>query len=160
MIHLIERALPARLHRALLPAAHTMRHFWRMLRKVPLRGCAVVIEDDGGSILLLRHSYGPKVWALPGGGIAKGEQPAAAAKREMKEELDLSLDKISAVGTVENEISRSPHAVHLFSARTGQAARPDRREVLEARFFPKGSLPEPLSPTTRECLALWTAKSD
>ena len=66
MLHLIEKLLPAPLHRALLPVAFRIRHRWRALRKAPLSGCCVVISNLNGDVLLLRHSYGPEVWALPG----------------------------------------------------------------------------------------------
>jgi hypothetical protein len=61
--------LPAPIHRALLPLAHGLRHRWRKWRGVRLRGCSVVITYAAGDVLLLRHSYGPELWALPGGGI-------------------------------------------------------------------------------------------
>ena len=96
MLHLIattvERALPAPLHRALLPIAHKVRHRWRIWRGVPIAGVSVAITNPKGELLLLRHSYGPKVWALPGGGLKPGEDPAECAKREVAEELGLELD--------------------------------------------------------------------
>ena len=64
--------LPAPLHRALLPLAHGLRHRWRKWRRTPIAGVSVVITNLSGDVLLLRHSYGPNVWALPGGGLASG----------------------------------------------------------------------------------------
>jgi len=155
MLHLIERALPAPLHRALLPVAFRIRHRWRRLRGVQLHGCAVVIENRSGEILLLRHSYGPDAWMLPGGGIGAGENPEAAARREIAEELGIEPARMEAVAVLEERVSGSPHTAHLFAAIIDASPRPDGREVIEARFFPAHSLPEPLGPVTAARIAAW-----
>jgi 8-oxo-dGTP pyrophosphatase MutT (NUDIX family) len=161
MLHLIaravERLMPAPLHRALLPLAHRLRHHWRRWRGMPIEGCAVVIENEAGEILLLRHSYGPDAWMLPGGGIAKGEEPALAARREIAEELGMELDRLDHITVLEEEISGSPHTAHVFAAISHDRPKPDRREVLEARFFPPGDLPRPLGPKAATRIAAWKA---
>lgn len=151
------RLIPPPLARALLPLAHRIRHRWRRWRRQPLRGCAVVITNPAGEILLLRHSYGPDVWALPGGGIGRGEAPEAAARREIAEELGLRLGALHLLAQAEEEISGSPHTAFVFTASTPKAPAPDRREVIEARFFASDTLPEPLGRITRSRLALWRA---
>ncbi|QUL37866.1 NUDIX hydrolase [Erythrobacter sp. JK5] len=163
MLHLIahgiERLLPAPIHRALLPIAHRIRHRWRLWRKAELVGCCVVIGDRTGNVLLLRHSYGPQVWALPGGGIGAGEEPEDAARREVREELGIALDAMQSLGTIEEEISGSRHRAHLFAATSDARPRPDLREVVEARFFPTHSLPEPLGRITRERIDIWRRRA-
>ncbi|MEM9310791.1 MAG: NUDIX domain-containing protein [Pseudomonadota bacterium] len=147
--------LPAPVHRALLPIAHSLRHRWRVWRGTPLRGCSVVITNLSGDVLLLRHSYGPQGWALPGGGIGRVEAPEAAARREVQEELGLSPSTWETLGVCEEEISGSPHTAYLFTAMADAHPKPDGREVLEARFFPSHSLPEPLGQLTRNRLDIW-----
>ena len=151
MLHLI----PAPIHRALLPLAHAIRHRWRKWRKSPIAGVSVIITDLSDQVLLLRHSYGPRVWALPGGGLGKGEDPAEAARREVREELDMTLGSLRVLGTIEEVISGAPHIAHMFAAGAADTPRPDRREILEARFFPSHSLPEPLGDLTRRRLQVW-----
>jgi 8-oxo-dGTP pyrophosphatase MutT (NUDIX family) len=158
MLHLIERLLPAPLHRALLPAAFRIRHRWRKWRKARIAGSAVVISNQHGDVLLLRHSYGPDVWALPGGGIGPGEDPAAAARREIAEELGMTLGAVQPIGVIEEEISGSHHTAYLFAATSDERPVPDRREVIEARFFPPHSLPEPLGRITLSRIAIWKAR--
>lgn len=150
--------LPAPLHRALLPLAHRVRHNWRRWRKTPITGVSVVITNLGGDVLLLKHSYGPKVWGLPGGGLGRGEDPAAAAQREVREELGLTLSRIDAVAVIEEVISGAPHTAYLFSAVCNQQPKPDRREITEARFFPSHSLPEPLGRITRARIDAWRGR--
>lgn len=150
--------LPASLHRALLPLAHRVRHVWRRWRKAPIAGVSVIVTNLSGDVLLLKHSYGPDVWSLPGGGLGKGEDPLEAALREVREELGLELPRIEAIGTLEEELSGSPHTAHLFAATCDRQPRPDGREVVLARFFPSHSLPEPLGRHTRARIAAWKAR--
>ncbi len=150
--------LPASLHRALMPLAHAVRHRWRRWRKTPIAGVSVIVTNLSGDVLLLKHSYGPAVWSLPGGGLGKGEDPLAAARREVREELGVELARIEPVGLLEEVLSGSPHTAHIFAAVCDQRPRPDGREVIEARFFPSHSLPEPLGTTTRARIAVWRAR--
>jgi 8-oxo-dGTP diphosphatase len=52
------------------------------------RACAAVLRNGpyGLEILMVRHRT---FWTLPGGGIQPGEQPSAAAERELWEETGL-----------------------------------------------------------------------
>jgi ADP-ribose pyrophosphatase YjhB (NUDIX family) len=154
MPHLV----PAPLHRAIMPLAHMLRHYWRRWRKVPIAGVSVVVTNLSGDVLLLKHSYGPAVWSLPGGGLGRGEDPLEAARREVREELGVELTRIDLVGTLEEVLSGSPHTAHIFTGICDRQPRPDRREVTEARFFPSHSLPEPLGRTTRDRIAVWRAR--
>lgn len=51
-----------------------------------------VIADDKGRVLLLKHRfrYG-NGWGIPGGFINAGEQPEAALRRELREEIGLEI---------------------------------------------------------------------
>ncbi|MGB3806501.1 MAG: NUDIX domain-containing protein [Erythrobacter sp.] len=155
MLHLIERLLPAWLHRALLPLAHRIRHRWRGWRGSPLEGVSVIITDDQDRLLLLRHSYGPKVWALPGGGLDRGEDPVEAARREMREELQIELDQVQSLGTLEESLSGARHTAHLFSARASSPPVPDMREIVEARFFALEAMPSPRGTVTDRRIEAW-----
>lgn len=147
--------LPAPLHRAVLPLVHSLRHMWRHWRKTPLAGVSVILANTVGEVLLLRHSYGPDVWALAGGGMGPREDPQAAARREVREELGLVLDRLELVAVIEEVISGSPHTAHIFVAISDAPPRPDGREILEARFFAADALPADLGRTTAARLAIW-----
>lgn len=152
------RLVPAPLHRALMPLAHLVRHYWRRWRGTPIAGVSVIVTNLAGDVLLLRHSYGPAVWSLPGGGLARGEDPLEAARREVREELGVELARIEPVGTLDEVLSGSPHTAHIFTGVCDRQPKPDLREVTEARFFPSHSLPEPLGTTTRARIAVWRAR--
>ena len=154
------RLIPAPLHRLGLRIAYRLRHRWRVWRKVELAGVSVIVKDLRGQLLVVRHSYGPPVWGLPGGGVRKGEDPEAAARRELLEEVGMTVERLKAIGTIEEMVSGSPHKGHLFEATVLDDAVPDCREVVEARFFPPHSLPEPLGAFTRTRLEYWREVSN
>ncbi len=149
------RLIPAPVHRLALRIAYALRHWQRRLVRPNLQGCSVIASDLEGRLLLVRHSYGPAGWYLPGGGVGRGEDPALAARRELREETGCEARHIELFEVVEEEVSGAPHRAHIFVARVDDSPRPDRREVIEARFFPTHSLPEPLSPIARRRIAAW-----
>jgi mutator protein MutT len=59
------------------------------------------IVRDGGRILLERRRSGPDTgrWDTPGGKVEPGESPAAALRRELREELGLDVTAAAAVAT-------------------------------------------------------------
>lgn len=154
MLHLI----PKPLHRLALSVAHRLRHHWRRITGITGEGVSIVARDFDGQVLLVRHSYGPQGWYFPGGGIKRGEAPEAAARRELREEADCLIEGLKLVGIIEEELSGAPHRAHLFEGVVDAMPRPDGREIVEARFFPTHSLPEPLSPRTRARLQMWQAR--
>ncbi len=114
-----------------------------------------VIVKVGDEILLLKGWYGSNKWMLPGGGMYHGEQPAAAAVRELYEETGITalveqLDFI-ACGTVRDdyglrytyrlfvlELSSRPivtdNTIEIYAARwqSAQTAAQDVKGVLRA----------------------------
>lgn len=146
------------MHRLALRIAHRIRHRWRMLRRVPLAGVSVFVTDLNGRLLLVRHSYGPGGWALPGGGMGRHESPEDAARREIAEEVGCAIEGARVLDKLEETISGAPHTAWLVAARTQDHPTPDRREILEARFFPTHSLPEPLTARTRMRIEAWRGK--
>lgn len=53
-----------------------------------------VITDEEGRILLLEHRFRRSTWGLPGGFVARGEQPDESLRRELLEETGLSLGSV------------------------------------------------------------------
>lgn len=153
MLHL----MPARVHRAGLKVAHEVRKRWWALRKPQLEASSVLAFDLQGRLLVIRLSYGSGDWTFPTGGIDRGETPEQAARRELQEETGCRAHAMTALGIDEGELHRAHHRVHVFATKVQDNPVPDGREVLEARFFPVHSLPEPLSGATRRRLQMWRA---
>jgi len=68
-----------------LPDGRHLDHTVIRLRPVAV---ATIVNDANEALLLWRHRFITDVWGweLPSGGIAEGEDPAAAAARELEEE--------------------------------------------------------------------------
>ena len=136
MLHLI----PAPLHRLGLRAAYAVRRRFRRFAKPHLAGVSVLIEDGEGRIMLVRHTYGPEGWAMPGGGLKRGEDPAEAARREMREELGCELETLESLRVIEEVLGGCPHTAHVFRARSRGEPQVDKRELAELRWFARDEL--------------------
>lgn len=151
------RLIPPPLHRLALRAAHALRKRWWRWRRPRIVGCSVIALDAAGRVLLVRHSYGQDFWALPGGAVGRGEDPAVAAQRELAEEVGCRLAGIRHVAVVAERLHGAENIVHLYAGEAGNSPRADGREIVEARFFPRDALPQPLSRMVAARLALLDA---
>jgi 8-oxo-dGTP pyrophosphatase MutT (NUDIX family) len=151
MLHLI----PAPLHRQLYRLADWGRRRWWRIRKPRRRSVNLLIVDERDRVLLVRHSYGPPVWSLPGGGIGGREDPALAGIREFREELGCGSAELKPLVTSEEAIAGSRDLQHVFVARLTGTPVPDRREVIAARLFEPDALPANLGRLTAARIAAW-----
>ena len=149
------RLIPAPLHRLALRIAYKLRKRVRKVTGKAQDGVTIIGHDIDGKILLVRHSYGPDEWFFPGGGIGRGEEPEAAARRELLEETECEVDGLRLVRTIDETIEGIVHRGHLFEGIVQDMPRADGREIVDARFFPLHSLPEPLNRHTRNRLKIW-----
>ena len=137
MLHLI----PAPLHRLALRVAYAVRRRYRRIAKPHLFGIAVILRDETGRLLLVRHTYGPQSWALPAGGIGRREDPEAGARREMREELGCELGDMELLRRFDETLGTSPHTGWVFSARPLSPPAPDLREIAAIGWFAADDLP-------------------
>ena len=108
-----------------------------------------------GEVLLVRHSYGPDRWELPGGGVRRGEQPRAALQRELEEELGLSVSEPVPLAVRPGPDRYSAHRTHLFRVDLpSPIVRPDPVEIIETRWCDPSNPPAPLGPMVAETLGL------
>ena len=63
----------------------------------------------------MRHTYGNRAWDLPGGGVKRSEQPLAAARREMSEELGVQ-STLVGFGEIRGTVYHRRETVYCFSA--------------------------------------------
>jgi len=137
------------------PLVKRLIHLASLLRNAHTLGVRLLVQDEDGRVLLVRHSYLPG-WYLPGGGVDVGETVAEAAKRELLEETGLrALAEPHCLGLFHNNrASRRDHVVFFRIAKWAviDADRVPNSEILEMQFFAADALPDDVTPSTRQRL--------
>jgi 8-oxo-dGTP pyrophosphatase MutT (NUDIX family) len=123
--------------------AYAALRAWWLLRRPQAHGAAVAIWH-GDALLLVRTSYRPRQLDLPGGGIGRGEAPAAAAVRELREETRIEVEPSALVDLGEFHYADGSRRITAFlfawRPRLPVQAVVDRREIVWAGFVPKAEL--------------------
>jgi ADP-ribose pyrophosphatase YjhB (NUDIX family) len=107
-------------------------------------GAMCLIERDDGHILLVQLSYRRR-WGVPGGLLKRGEDPADAARREVREEVGVEIVLIGEPSVVVDAEARRVDLVfrtRLAPGQDPQIARPGSPEIVAARWFARDDLPE------------------
>lgn len=118
-------------------------------------GVRGVVIGEGDSVLLVRHGY-VAGWHFPGGGVETGEPCVEALRRELAEEACVAISGEAVLHGLffNGNVSRRDHvAVYVIRDFTVFGERKPDHEIVEARFFPRGALPDGTTPGTRARLA-------
>lgn len=110
-----------------------------------------VVCDERGRVLLLHHVFRKGTgWGIPGGFLARGEQPDEALRRELLEETGLGLEAVELAFV--RTLSHAHQVEIIFRARLRASALDLRKESLEiddAEWFERAALPDGLSADQR-----------
>jgi 8-oxo-dGTP pyrophosphatase MutT (NUDIX family) len=122
-----------------------------MLTPVALAACALVVRD--GKILLVRHSY-VRGWLLPGGGVGRGEAPAEAVLRELKEEIGLTRSSPPEfVGLYSRRAGWATNVIALYRIDDAEFIFKPNFEIREVQFADPIAPPEGTPPSVRRRLS-------
>lgn len=125
---------------------------WWLVRRPEVSGVKCVLTR-GDRVLLVRHTYGPRVWDLPGGTMKPDEDPMKTAGREIQEELGLVIDDWTRLGEISNTLDHRRDRLYVFAAETGaDQLTIDRGEVATAKWFARTELPLRLGYYVRQIL--------
>ena len=122
---------------------------WPWLQQILLRvlnpsflvGVTAVLLDSDGKVVLFHHTYRRRfAWGLPGGFLRRGEEPAAALVREIREEAGLTVDLVAPLAATTRTDSGNFELIYLARL-TGGAFTPSA-EVDQIGRFAKDDLPE------------------
>jgi 8-oxo-dGTP pyrophosphatase MutT (NUDIX family) len=124
----------------------------RVLWAPTAMGVAALVLDDQGRVLLVRHSYNPG-WRLPGGGVGRGEPPAAAVLRELQEEVGLAGGSTSFVSLHSCRAGWASAVVALYRVTGGCVNFRPNLEIREICFADPRHPPDGTTPATRRRLS-------
>ena len=104
---------------------------------------AAIVSDGRGRVLLLKHRFRPgSGWGLPGGFIEKGEQPDAALRRELREEIGLEVEQLKLFAV---RAFKKPKQVEIvFMGQATGSTDELSFEIQEAVWFLPGEFPAEL----------------
>lgn len=112
--------------------------FTRMTQPTFTVSVAGIITNVDGRVLLLNHLLRPNSgWGLPGGFINFGEQPAAAFRREIKEETGIDVTEVVLLKVR----TFKSHVEILYTARSAGEAKVLSREILDLAWFAPDDCP-------------------
>lgn len=116
-----------------------------------------LIFDAEGRILLLEHVFRPDSgWGLPGGFLNQGEQPEAALRRELREEIGVDLEEVEMLFA---RTLRRPRQIEIyFKARAIGTPQPCSFEIRKAEWFTIDNVPAELSKDQRRLIQRALAK--
>ncbi|MGY6500269.1 MAG: NUDIX hydrolase [Acidimicrobiales bacterium] len=120
------------------------RHAVRILAPSFTVGALGVVRHDDGRVALISHRYRSR-WGLPGGLLSRGEVPAEAVVREIREEVGLVVEIVGEPVVVVEPVVRRVDIV--FETRMTEGSDPDAltptsAEIVAAAWFTTGDLPE------------------
>ena len=103
-----------------------------------------VIFDDQGQILLLDHVFRPEGgWGIPGGFVSKAEQPEAALRRELREEIGIEVRDVELLFA--RTLPGPGQIEFYFRAKAFGRPEPCSFEIKSASWFAVDDLPIELS---------------
>lgn len=131
-----------------------------VLWRDPKVAAAVVVEADGGIVLGRRDiEPGRGLWCLPGGFVNHDEDPAQAAVRECREEINVEVELINLLGVY--HVAKTTASSIVGIAYRGQivdGSVSPGSEMLEVGVFRLDALPAIAFPSHREVLAMYDAE--
>lgn len=123
-------------------------------------GSICYIERADGRVLLVRQTYRNR-WGIPGGLLKRREDPASAARREVREEVGLDIELVGEPAVVVEALPQRIDIVYRARPAPGAsiaAVAPHTPEIAECRWFAPDALPELQAETATALVAL--ARSD
>ncbi|WP_229399684.1 NUDIX hydrolase [Micromonospora okii] len=108
------------------PAGRRLTDYYLVQRADVSLTCAVTEEGEIVLVRQYRCGINRSDWELPGGGVEPGEDPAAAARRELFEEAGFVASAVTRIGVLDRDAAGSAARIFVFLAR-GRLVDPLRR---------------------------------
>src|SRR5262245_33552718 len=114
-----------------------------------------IVFDEEKRVLLLKHRFRVGAgWGMPGGFLKAGEQPEAALRRELIEEVGLEPETVKLLKV---RVFKRPGQIEVvFCCRARGGGSPRSVEISEMRWFALNELPQSLAEDQRRLILLAT----
>lgn len=126
-------------------------HLWFLWSRPMTLGVRLIVENEAGEVLLVRHTYVPG-WYLPGGGVEHTETQYEAAEKELLEEASIqNTGKLELIAVYKNQLASKRDHVTLFKCHEWVAADAfePNKEIEAIGFFPVNELPSETTAATQ-----------
>lgn len=121
-----------------------VRLYWRIFKPKTYGSKALIIFEN--QILLTKH-INVSYWSLPGGKIDRGEDGESCIIRELKEELNLDIEKIDyKLGEFYSSKEGKKDTIFVFVLTIQSLVFDKQWELQDAKWFSIFDLPENMSP--------------
>lgn len=121
--------------------------YWRIFKPKTSGARAIILHEEN---VLLVKNINFKYWLLPGGMIDGKQTPEECLFRELKEELDLSLDYFEyKLGEYFSEQEGKRDTIHVFIIKLNSPFFQKQWELEDAKWFPLDDLPENIGLATK-----------
>jgi len=104
------------------------------------------IQDAYGNVLLVQQAAGKKLWSLPGGKVRSGEAIKDALRREIREEIGLTVVSVRVIDLFDRPQRRGLAILFQTKLRKGKLKLPPK-EIQSAEFAAR--LPRKATPSVR-----------
>ncbi len=112
-------------------------------------GASVLYIEDGKVLLVrqFRYAYGESLYEIPAGKLEYGEDPKAAAARELEEEAGVRAGRLELLFTLYPTPGYTNEKIYVYRAYEGEKvqAHLDEGEFLDAEYIPLGRAKEMLA---------------
>ncbi len=103
-------------------------------------GASILCVVDGKAVLVkqFRYAYGEELYEIPAGKLERGEDPAAAAKRELEEETGLIAGSLTLLTVLYPSPGYTNEKLYIYEATDVRAGEkhPDSDEFLNVEYIP------------------------
>jgi 8-oxo-dGTP pyrophosphatase MutT (NUDIX family) len=96
-------------------------------------GVSAIVLDEKGRVLLVRHRY-VRGWHLPGGGVKRGEPPAHAVMRELREEVGLARGTPEFAALYTRKAGLATNVIALYRVANAEIDFKPNAEIVAVQF--------------------------